>query len=290
MAKVSKFFRVAVEGATVDGRTIERSWIQQMADTFNPATYGVRVNMEHIRGITADGPFKAYGDVRAVKAQEDEIDIAGKKAKKLCLYAQIEPTDELVAYNQKSQKIFTSVEIQPDFAKSGKAALVGLAVTDSPASLGTEALQFSASKGDQGFLVGRKQDPGNFFSEALEVGKLDFEDAPPAPVAGSEYKGFFQAATEWFNGLKGTTAPAEEKPKETPPPANDNDARFAQLMTGVEKLAAGMTQLSEKVGADVAALKGEIAAVKTSIDTTDRDPGTKRPPASGGHNYKLADF
>ncbi|WP_069337142.1 GPO family capsid scaffolding protein [Sphingobium yanoikuyae] len=288
MAKISKFHRVAVEGATVDGRTIERSWIQQMAETFNPATYGVRVNMEHIRGITADGPFKAYGDVRAVKAQEDEIDIAGKKAKKLCLYAQIEPTDELVAYNQKAQKIFTSVEIQPDFAKSGKAALVGLAVTDSPASLGTEALQFSASKGDQGFLVGRKQDPGNFFSEAVEVGKLEFDDAPGS--SDGDYKSMFAAAAEFFKGLGKGGSQEQQPAKEEPTPANDNDARFAQLMTGMEKMTAGMTALSEKVGADVAALKGEITGVKASIDTTEKPGQPQRPKASGGHEFKLGDF
>jgi hypothetical protein len=289
MGKISKFHRVAVEGATVDGRTIERSWIQQMADTFNPDTYGVRVNMEHIRGITADGPFKAYGDVRAVKTQEDDITIAGKTSKKLCLYAQIEPTDELVAYNQKAQKIFTSVEIQPDFAKSGKAALVGLAVTDSPASLGTEALQFSASKGDQGFLVGRKQDPGNFFSEAVEVGKLEFEDAP-APSDAGDYRSMFAAATEFFKGL-GKGGGQEQPPaKEEPTPANDNDARFAQLMTGMEKMTAGMTAMSEKMGADVAALKGEIAGVKASIDTTEKTETPQRPKASGGHEFALADF
>ena len=31
----SKFFRVATEGATTDGREIQRSWIEQMAKNFN---------------------------------------------------------------------------------------------------------------------------------------------------------------------------------------------------------------------------------------------------------------
>lgn len=289
MAKISKFTRVAVEGATVDGRTIERSWIKDMAETFNPATYGVRVNMEHIRGITADGPFKAYGDVRAVKAQEDEIEIAGKKSKKLCLYAQIEPTDELVAYNEKRQKIFTSVEIQPDFAKSGKAAIVGLAVTDSPASLGTEVLQFAAKQGDNSFLASRKQDPGNFISEAVEVdgGKLVFEDAPANDDAAGDYKSMFAAATDFFKNF-GKAPPAP--PEEPKTPANDNDARFAQIVEGMGKISLGMTALSEKVGADVATLRTEIGTVKASIDTTEKPEQKSRPLATGGHNYALADF
>ena len=52
----SKFFRVALEGATTDGRKIERSWIQQMAKNFDPQKYGARIWMEHIRGTLADSP------------------------------------------------------------------------------------------------------------------------------------------------------------------------------------------------------------------------------------------
>ena len=37
--KKSKFYRVAVAGATTDGRIIEASWIQQMAKNYNPNTY-----------------------------------------------------------------------------------------------------------------------------------------------------------------------------------------------------------------------------------------------------------
>ena len=51
MPKLSKFFTVAVEGATVDGRNIDRQWILDMAATFNPDNYGVRMNMEHIRPV-----------------------------------------------------------------------------------------------------------------------------------------------------------------------------------------------------------------------------------------------
>lgn len=40
--------------------------------------------------------------------------------------------------NKAAQKVYTSMEIQPNFANTGKCYLVGLAVTDDPASLGTE--------------------------------------------------------------------------------------------------------------------------------------------------------
>ena len=139
----SKWTRIAVEGATTDGRTIERSWIEDMASTYSPNTYGARINCEHIKGYLPKSDFGAYGDVLALKSEE--VEIAG--AKKLALLAQLQPNDMLLALNKAGQKIYTSIEVQPKFADSGKAYLVGLAVTDTPASLGTEALSFSAQHG-----------------------------------------------------------------------------------------------------------------------------------------------
>ena len=86
----SKFFRVAVEGGTTDGRTITREWIEQMAKRYNKSTYGARVNMEHIRGIDPEGLFKMYGDITAAKTEEVEIE--GEK--RLALFVQIDPTPE----------------------------------------------------------------------------------------------------------------------------------------------------------------------------------------------------
>ena len=169
---MSKWFRVATEGATTDGRKIQREWIEQMAKNFNRAKYGARVWLEHIRGLFADSPFGALGDVLAVKEEEVE---EGKKA----LFVQLSPTDELKAMNKKRQKIYTSIEVDPEFADTGEAYLVGLAVTDSPASLGTEMLQFSAQSGDSSPLAGRKQKPTNVFTAAIET-ELDFsEDEDP---------------------------------------------------------------------------------------------------------------
>jgi hypothetical protein len=48
--KVSKWFRIGVEGDTCDGRVISGDDIQEMADTFDPRVYGCRINLEHLRG------------------------------------------------------------------------------------------------------------------------------------------------------------------------------------------------------------------------------------------------
>ncbi|MGQ7242835.1 GPO family capsid scaffolding protein [Salinicola sp. V024] len=163
--------RIATEGATTDDRNIPADWLEKMAANFDPEKYGCRINLEHIKGILPDGPFKAYGDVTALKAEKN-----GEG--KLQLLAEIDPTDELKALNQLRQKVYSSMEVDPDFAGTGEPYLVGLAVTDSPASLGTQMLQFSAGAGDQSPLAGRKTRPTNLFSAAVET-ELDFSEKPP---------------------------------------------------------------------------------------------------------------
>ena len=70
--KKTKWFRVATEGATTDGRAIQRSWIEQIAKNFNRQKYGARVWLEHLRSLLPEGPFAAHGDVLAVKAETVE--------------------------------------------------------------------------------------------------------------------------------------------------------------------------------------------------------------------------
>ncbi|EPD2580516.1 GPO family capsid scaffolding protein, partial [Yersinia enterocolitica] len=170
--KVSKYFRIGVEGDTCDGRVIDVNDINQMAETFDPRVYGCRINLEHIRSVSPDSSFRRYGDVVGLKAEtiEDDSALKGKRA----LFAQINPTDELVLLNKSRQKVYTSMEISPNFANTGKAYLVGLAVTDDPNSLGTEILEFSV-KAKHNPLASRKSNPDNFFSAAVEV-QLEFED------------------------------------------------------------------------------------------------------------------
>ncbi len=172
--KVSKFFRIGVEGDTCDGRIISGNDIQEMAESFDPRVYGCRINLEHIRGLFPDGDFKRLGDVVELKAEiiDDDSALNGKWA----LFARITPTDDLIAMNKKLQKVYTSMEIQPNFANTGKCYLVGLAVTDDPASLGTEYLEFCRNA-KHNPLQRFKANPENVFSAAT-LAELEFEDVP----------------------------------------------------------------------------------------------------------------
>ncbi len=77
-----------------------------------------------------------------VELKAEKIDDDSALKGKWALFAKITPTDDLIAMNKAAQKVYTSMEIQPNFANTGKCYLVGLAVTDDPASLGTEYTEF----------------------------------------------------------------------------------------------------------------------------------------------------
>jgi hypothetical protein len=232
-AAQTKFFRIALEGATTDGRSIARDWITQMAKNYNPDIYGARLNLEHIRGTVPDGPFKAYGDVLALEAREETGELAGK----LGLYAQIAPTDELVALNKAKQKIYTSCEIDPSFADTKQAYLVGLAVTDSPASLGTSILSFAAQNPADSPFAHRKQNKDNLFSAAVDV-ELVLEEVATPKVS------IFARVAELLGKKSGI-----------------DNTRFADLAQAVEALAQHGREQTDLVAAhaeSVATLKAEV--------------------------------
>ncbi len=71
MAVKAKRFRIGVEGATTDGRNIERAWLEQMAASYDPQVYTALINLEHIKGYTPDSPFRRFGTVDKLEAEGD---------------------------------------------------------------------------------------------------------------------------------------------------------------------------------------------------------------------------
>lgn len=288
MSKKSKFFRISVEGATVDGRTIDRQWIEEMAAQYNPNTYGARVNIEHLKSYAPDSTFKAYGDVMAVKAEEVEIN----GVKKLALFAQIDATPELVAMTKARQKIYTSMEVTPKFADTGKAYLTGLAVTDNPASLGTEMLAFSAAQGDKSPLAGRKQQPGNHFSEATEAA-IEFEaDAPEGVTLLAKVKDMLGlSAKKTDANLEDVRQATELLASSTAKAVDDAAAAKADAKATADKFSA--LEAAHKTTADA------LTALTAKLDNTPAgnggtgNTGTQnhgaRPPATGGTGAVLTD-
>lgn len=135
MPKTSDWKIVATEGATVDGRAISANWIKDMAATYNQAEYTALIWPEHYRSSWSIFEGKNWGTVEDVKA--------AKFGDKLRLFAKITPNKYLLDANKEEQKLFTSIEPNPDYKGEGRCYLMGLAVTDSPASSGTTRLKFS---------------------------------------------------------------------------------------------------------------------------------------------------
>ena len=136
--RVEKRFRVAREGQTVDGRELTGQEIQQMGASYSLEKYGARINLEHYSGWSPEPPFNAYGDIIKVEAVQEDG--------KWVLYNTLSALPNFVAMNKKGQKIYPSIEFYRNFAGTGIAYQVGLGLTDTPASLGTEPIKFSSNQ------------------------------------------------------------------------------------------------------------------------------------------------
>lgn len=280
-----KWFRVGVEGQTADGRKIERRHIAEVAETYNRTKYGARLFVEHIRGINPEWGFRAMGDVHALRT--DTVKVDGED--RLALYAEIEPTEQMVSWAREKQKIYSSMEIDPDFAGSGKAYLVGLGVTDSPASLATEVLEFCAANPASNFLQQRKLRPENMFTAACEF-DAKFDDDSGGEAVSALRQMFAQA----FGGIFAKPAQPPATPAPTAP-ATDGAAvqLFAtQTLAAIEQLAQQGAQTRADYARDIAQLRtdldSKIAEFRSLMDRTTA-PGQTRPVAPGGTDRARTD-
>ena len=168
--------------------------------------------------------------------------------------------------------------MDPDFAGKGSDYLVGLGVTDTPASLGTEVLAFAAQHPDASPLKARKQSPNNLFSVAIESA-LQFEEFEEAPGV---LEGFF-SRLEGLLGKKGN-----EEPAPTPAP---QPQEFSNLREAVTVVADHVRQQEERFTAatrdnadlrnQVQKLSADLTALRAQLDGR-LDPGQPpRPPVAG---------
>ncbi|HAW9432416.1 phage tail tape measure protein [Escherichia coli] len=237
MTVKAKRFRIGVEGATTDGREIQREWLEQMAASYNPAVYTALINLEHIKSYLPDSTFNRYGKVTALFAEEIK---EGPLAGKMALYADVEPTESLVELVKKGQKLFTSMEVSPKFADTGKAYLVGLAATDDPASLGTEMLTFSASAAHNP-LANRKQNPANLFTAAEET-VIELEEVQ------DDKPSLFARVTALFTKKE-----------------QSDDARFSDVHKAVELVATEQQNLSARTEKSLSEQEERLSELETAL-------------------------
>jgi len=272
----SKYFRVVVEGATCDGRDVTRQQIQEMAESYSPQLYGARCNLEHLKSLSPDSTFRMYGDVEAAKAEE----IADGPLKgKLALYALIDATDEMVELNKKRQKVYSSVEINPSFADTGKAYLMGLAFTDSHASLGTEMLQFCANS-PVNPLATRKSNPACLFSEAMET-VIEFEADAPAAEAGNKF--FSTIKTLLTKGQRQFSAEASEIRDAIELVAKSQ----ADTLDKIESFSQQQRKFADST--ELSKVRDDLAALTAKLEKQDGN-FNQRPTAPGGNGIDHANL
>ncbi|EOV5395553.1 GPO family capsid scaffolding protein [Cronobacter turicensis] len=278
--KVSKFFRIGVEGDTCDGRVISAGDIQEMAASFDPRVYGCRINLEHLRGILPDGVFNRYGDVVELKAEKinDDSALNGKWA----LFAKIAPLDNLVDMVGKGQKVYTSMEIQPNFANSGKCYLVGLAVTDDPASLGTEYLEFCRTAKSSP-LNRFKASPENLISAAT-LAELEFEDQPET---------VFTALTDKVKAIFSRKQASDDaRFKDVHEAVTAVSEHVQENLSATEQRIAAMenafSALKQDVTSQTTQTSQALTDLKTSLDNTESFTQPRRTQATGGEGDSLS--
>ncbi|MDR3300887.1 MAG: GPO family capsid scaffolding protein [Candidatus Accumulibacter sp.] len=260
-------FTIATEGPTIDGRVLSRQQISDMAANYDPKVYTAVLNLEHLLSFAPDSLFSAYGKVEALSTKE--ANIMGEK--RLQLLAVADVSEQAAKFQKEGKKAFASIEIMPNFTGKGISYLTGLALTDSPASVGTESMKFSAFNKGEKFAF-----PGEV-AFALE--------APP--------KSTEDAGESLFEKIKALLS------------KNDAGNRFADQFKAIETLADALSRTQADLAALTAQLKQHDSAielrVKESAALTGKftelekalaaapETGGGRPAATGGNGAAETD-
>lgn len=284
----TKPFLLATAGSTVDGRVIDEATLREMASSYDPKTYAARLNIEHIRGISGDKPFRAYGDVVELSVAEVEVNFNGEKEKRLGLYGVFDVTEDAKALNEASQKVYPSIEIMPNFGGKGFAYLAGCALTDSPAAIATERLEFKRSL--PGTICLSRGDAGQGSEPAL----LEFADA--ASSADGEAGDKF--LTKLFAGLEnvfGKTTPKTDPKPEPKQGSADEPAAFSAadlqpvLETFGKNLVGEITGQLHGFRQELDGLAVKVQTASKVIEDTPAGNYKARPQANGSGNFTKTD-
>ena len=176
MPLTTDWLTIGTSGPAVDGRKISEQMLLEAAETYDPDEYEAVISSEHL--LWSYGNF---GRVSKVRTSTDKKD-------RTVLQAKIQPNRRLIEMNSQGQRLHTSMELTDDFAGTGKAYLVGLAVTDEPASLGTSLLQFSKNGSGQKpcpLLISQQSETINYSSSDVLP---EFDGVVRGEGRGRQYK------------------------------------------------------------------------------------------------------
>lgn len=261
---------IGVSGETADGRTISAKELQEMADQYDPEIYGARINLEHMNFLFPDFAG-GYGDVIELKAEP-----WAKDETKTALLAKLNITESLQKLWDSGQKIYTSMEITPRFADTKKAYLTGLAITDTPASLGTTANYTAAkTKAEEKIFTAYRQ------TETQETAMTKPQDSNQAenqaenqakPLTEEHAESIFSRLFAKYFGKKEPEQPETPAINPEQPSEPKEGQQFKQAgWDGFSKSVQLLEKLDEKIEAqqtEYNALRAEFDKFKAEIEAT----------------------
>lgn len=274
------FVCIATEGKAVDGRDITRDWLVDMAETYDPSYYTAVIWPEHDR-------WSSYGTVQALKTEE----VDGK----LKLFAVLCPNRDLIYWNQSGQYQFCSIEPFEQFADLGRTYLIGLGVTDQPASTGTTHLKFS--KSNKGQVIGtsepldlsmfklpKHEKPDSLLSKLFNLLSSHGEQAPTTPPSQPEDEEMkpeqFDQMLGALNGL-GTKIDAFSA-KLDAKPATEETTEPVTEPTKVEEKTGITAEQFTKLEQTLVGLTDKFGELQNKIDQFSVEKPGQRPGALGG--------
>jgi len=293
--KVTDWRIIGVSGDTMDGRQISAAELKQMAESYDPAVYGARINLEHCY-YTFPGWAGGYGDVLELKAEPWH-----KDESRTALLARLSVLPNLQELWDSGEKIYTSMEIASDFAKSGRAYLVGLAITDRPASLGTTAnFSVAAAQADKGKTFTPYHLTETNERTIMTIAADKNAAAADKPLTAEAAEGIFSRLLAKFtkaeekpaddNSGAPEEAPAADKKEDGGKPEKDEQnnggkyaAQLAQAAELLEKFAEKMDGQAEKIKE----LEGKVAAFEKQLETV-AFTGNRAPHTGAGEGTATA--
>ncbi len=263
----------------------------QSAKNYDRDKYTAVIWPDHVRGYN----LGVVDSVTAQKNKDGGVD----------LYAVLEPNEFYRSNISYGQRMFASVELMPDFAKSGEWYLSGLAATDSPASLGAQEIKFSKLPDDKNLYssfieaeVDTSEDQATAFFKRLlhafskqnptEDYDMTKEEADALKASVEELKTGFTALKPLIE--KFTAGGGSENPP--PPDAGDDAAKITELttkLTAAENENATLKTTVAELTTKFTDMNSKMEAFGTKLaEALKEKPGTESEQHSS--EKKLADF
>lgn len=227
---ISSWKRVAVSGTTTDNREITPQELREVAETYKPKFVTASIWCEHERD------FGSFGTVYALRLVEDDPEL---EPDQVALEAQLRPNDKLLHLNDRGEKLFSSIEITPNFRGRGKCYLTGLAVTDEPASTYTQELYFS-----------KRTHQTAYYAASVQLDSLRDQPEEKAEL------GLINALTSFFRRFAETpaaTPPQPSQPESKPPMDEATSTALSALLEQLLIVAAGIQAVIEPATEDAPA-------------------------------------